>query len=276
MVAGKSPLFRRFKRESREMMNASACNSAADKRPVLDAARLFAPAIAKFYARRSYVIVPSALSRQTCEAILCSLKETVFIHHSEPDRREATDFYTKNGADLVAVSPAVGLIESELSDWISRIAGAPYVPLDNRKMGISVNVVLGKGGFFAHRDRNAITVVLFLNDQDSRELLIYPEFRRLQKLLSLLPGNIGARAYNAVRRILWKSLGARRIMPSAGYLIAFNRLVHRVADVRPGGTRVTLVVGLDRPDVSSQHIGEYYGYGEAKHRLPQLAQVCPA
>jgi hypothetical protein len=258
------------------MIDASPCNPDAEQRPVLDAVCLFAPAIAKFFARRGYAIVPSALSRETCEAILQSLKETVFIHHSEPHRREAMDFYTKNGADLVAVSPRVSLIESELSDWISRIAGAPYLPIDNRKMGISVNVMLGKGGFYTHRDRNAVTVVLFLNDQDSGELFVYPEFLRLQKLLSLFPGKIGGRAYTAMRRLLWMTLGPSRIMPCAGTLVAFNHLLHRVADVRPGGTRVTLVVGLDPPNVSSQHIDEYYGYGEPKHRLPQLAQLCPA
>jgi hypothetical protein len=257
------------------MTDASNANSSADTAPMIDIDPASAPAAARLFARQRFVIVPSALRRETCETILKSLRDQAFIRHTEPESREAMDFYTKNGTELVDASPEIGVIEREAAEWVSAIAGSPYRPIDNRRMAISVNVMLGKGGFYTHRDRNAVTIVAFLNDQDSGELLVYREYPRLEKLLSRA-GRLGGRAYSALRRAMWTVTGPLKITPTAGTFVVFNHLLHRVADVRPGGTRVTLIIGLDTPDVSSKHINEYYGYGEAVHRVPELSRLCPA
>jgi hypothetical protein len=252
--------------------------------PFLSHEGLYAPDVRKQFNRRRIAVVPQAVSAEACEAVLCSIRSSKFIVVDDPNDREVTCFYTKNGDGLIATCPEISEIERGLLEWISDISGETYLPLDNRAIGISLNVTPPGGGFGTHHDRQAITIVLYLNDADGGALHVYPAFPRwfrhkLQghpaprmravrrhaiKSLNMSPG-FGAKA---VHRLLFRPV---RINPRAGTVAAFTKLSdHRVDPVAPGSVRVGLVVAGDRPGVSFKEGQKYYGYALEEIMLGDL------
>lgn len=234
--------------------------------------RLYDDRVKSLYARGQYAIVPQAVPRGVCAAVLRSINGTKFILNDEPEQREVTRFYTKNGASLIAACPALVQIERDLLDWVNAMAGVDYVQLDNRPIGLALNVTPGGGGFGSHSDRHEITVVLFLNDLDSGDLVIHPDFPTLRKWISWipgLPGNLASRLFNR----LWRKWSRVRIRPRAGTVVAFVKLLHSVSPVKSGDLRASFVLGFDRPGVSFMEGQQYYGFGTEDFTLDGLARL---
>jgi hypothetical protein len=181
-----------------------------------------------------------------------------------------------------------------LLQWISDISGETYSPLDNRAIGIFLNVTPPGGGFGTHPDRQAITIVSYLNNADGGALYVYPAFPRwFQHGLRGSP----APRMRALRRHAIKSLNTSRgfvaeaahrllfhpvrINPRAGTVAAFTKLSdHRVDPVAPGSVRFGLVVAGDRPGVSFKEGQKYYGYAPEEIMLsdlfpPDQGALCP-
>lgn len=244
-------------------------------RHVLNLATLYGSDIKRQFKRRQLVIVPQAIPLDVCDAVLRSVRSTKFIVVDNPQDREVTRFYTKNGDSLIAVCPEVLEIERGLLDWINAIGDQDYVALDNRSIGVSLNVTPPGGGFGTHPDRNEITIILFLNDLGSGALHVYRPFPRL--LGYALRARVQAHRARALRRRMIKFLNSSQnaiaqiahrllfhpvgIIPKAGTVVAFTRLSdHRVDPVQPGSLRFSLVLGFDRPGISFKEGQKYYGY----------------
>lgn len=246
--------------------------------PFLRSEALYAPLVQKQFRRRGIVVVPHSVPTEVCEAVLCSIKSSKFIIVDEPQAREVTRFYTINGESLISACPDIAEIERCLLEWISYISGRRYVALDNRLVGVSLNVTPPGGGSGTHHDSSAVTIILYLNDVDSGALHVYPAFPALfgRELLTSLP-ILGYRL-RILRRyaIQWFNLSRSRLAkamqqllfhpvrvdPRAGTVVAFTRLSdHRVDPVAPGSLRFSLVFAADRPGVSFKGRQKYYGYG---------------
>jgi hypothetical protein len=246
--------------------------------PFVRSEALYDPWVQKQFRRHGIVIVPHSVPTEICEAVLCSIKSSKFIIVDEPRAREITRFYTINGDSLISACPEIAEIEHCLLEWISYISGSPYVPLDNRAVGVSLNVTPPGGGSATHHDSSAVTIILYLNDVDSGALHVYPAFPALfgRELLISLPTlkyrlrilrryaiqwfNLSrGRVAKAVHQLLFHPI---RVDPRAGTVAAFTRLSdHRVDPVAPGSLRFSLVFAADLPGVSFKGRQKYYGYG---------------
>lgn len=129
------------------------------------------------------------MSADVCNTLLRSIKSSKFIIVDEPKAREVTRFYTISGERLIAACPEATEIEHSLLEWINYISRDSYIPLHNRAIGISLNATPSGGGFNTHPDRNAITIVLYLNDAEGGVLHVYRTFLTLfgRELLKSLP-----------------------------------------------------------------------------------------
>jgi hypothetical protein len=247
-----------------------------------------------FHGARRIAVVPQAVSTEGCDVVLPTLGSSKFIIVDEHSKglgrpgREVTRFYTKNGDALITACPEVAEIERGLLEWISDISGTAWVALDNRSIGISLNVTPPGGGFATHTDRNAITIVLFLNDADGGALHVYPAFPvlfgrelqgamrspwvhllRLHAIKRLNTSRIPLAG--AAHRLLFRPV---RINPKAGTVAAFTKLSdHRVDPVAPGSLRVALVVAGDQLGVSFREGQRYYGYGQDEIMLGDLSSA---
>jgi hypothetical protein len=236
------------------------------------------------------VVVPRAVSTELCEAVLCSIEFSKFIIVDEPEAREVTRFYTINGDSFVSACPEIAEIERCLLEWISYISGSRYVPLDNRVVGVSLNVTRPGGGSATHHDSSAVTIILYLNDVDSGALHVYPAFLALvgHELATSLPIlfyrlrilrryaiqwlNVSrGRVAKAVHHLLFHPV---RVDARAGTVAAFTRLSdHRVDPVMPGSLRFSLVFAADRPGVSFKDRQKYYGYGTPEILFSEISQL---
>jgi hypothetical protein len=249
---------------------------------------LYAPKVRSQFERRRIAVVPQAVSTEGCEVVLRSLSSSKFSVVDEPQEQEVTRFYTKNGDSLIATCPEIAEIERGLLDWISDISGTAWLPLDNRAIGISLNVTPPGGGFVTHHDRHAITLVVYLNDADGGALNVYPPFPVL--FGRELHGPMQSPRVRSLRRAAIKRLNTSRIplagaahrlmfrpvrvSPKAGTVAAFTGLSdHRVDPVAPGSLRFALVVAGDRLGASFKEGQKYYGYASEEI---MLRDVCPA
>jgi hypothetical protein len=245
---------------------------------------LYAPNVKQQFNRHLITVVPLAVSTDACKAVLRSVRSSNFIVVNDQTDREITRFYTKNGDSLIDACPKILEIERGLLRWISDISGESYLPLDNRAIGVSLNVTPPGGGFGTHPDRQAITIVVYLNDADGGALHVYPAFPRWFRHGLRGPSALRIRA---LRRHAIKSLNMSRgfiakathrllfhpvrINPRAGTVAAFTKLSdHRVDPVAPGSVRVGLVVAGDRPGVSFKEGQKYYGYAPEEITLSDL------
>jgi hypothetical protein len=234
--------------------------------PIVNPKALYAAGVQEQFKRHRIVVVPRSVSVDTCEAVLRSIKSSKLIIVDEPQAREVTRFYTINGDRLIAACPEVVEIERCLLEWINYISGDSYISLDNRAIGISLNVTPPGGGFGTHLDRNAVTIVLYLNDADGGALHIYPPFpvglrmlrRYAIKWLNLSHGGIA----DALHRLFLRPV---RVDPRVGTVAALTWMSHhRVDPVAPGSLRFSLVVAADRPGISFKEGQKYYGYGTSE------------
>jgi len=71
---------------------------------------------------------------------------------------------------------------AKVNEVINRISGKEYAALENKKIGLSINVTPAGGTFSWHHDRHEITAIFYLNEfEGGGELEFFPNNRLLLK-----------------------------------------------------------------------------------------------
>lgn len=180
-------------------------------------------------------------------------------------RWKSSSFDTLNGRQIDENFPGLGdLYDHHMLDLLSQFHTEKLAPVADRRIGISVNLTRQEGKFEPHYDRNAMTAILYANDDyDGGEMTFYPRIRfwlgqptgRMKHLLQRLLDKM-------VRNRWYLRFIARKVVvkPRAGDLLVFEgtRTLHAVMPVSSGATRLSIQFAYDQPGMAFD-ASNYYG-----------------
>lgn len=227
------------------------------------------------FSRDGFLVMDSFLARHECAAIVEAVdalnERNRLIQVDRVGRASVSRFATINGRELEEAIPRVARLYAEVGDFVRMLVSDALEPLENRAIGVSINVT-GPGQQFAmHYDRNAITAVIYLTTVDEGgQMEFYPRHR---VMLGSPTNPIVRRAQHcldiATKSGFWKRLSGQRreVSPEPGRMLVFhgNRCLHGVRPVAGTQARYSLQLAYDMPSVSFDRskTTDYYGYRAA-------------
>ncbi|MBX3191379.1 MAG: 2OG-Fe(II) oxygenase [Labilithrix sp.] len=224
------------------------------------------------YGRDGYAYAEGLLGAEECRSIV----EVVERHRAtlidvDIDSWVArSKFFTINGEELEALVPAVRRLNEELCEVASELEGRPLAPLDNKTVGLSLNLTPGDGTLSWHYDRNLVTAVVHLNRVEGGEFEIYPRYRARVRNNHHGVRKVVQRVFDLalrpepVRRVLGRKVIVRPEPGAVGFMD--SRCLHQVAPVRGGTARAAIVFCYDEPGkvFSRDRTRNYYGYRDRR------------
>lgn len=216
------------------------------------------------FADQGFVVIPGFLSAADCEHLYRAI-----IHYSESTEitqvrwRDST-FDTFNSNAVEDNFPEINsMYENSALELVRRLA--PHVTtINERRVGLTVNVTSREGKFQPHFDRHMMTAVLYLNDDfEGGSMRLFPRLR-------FWLGHPGGAFKRKIQRVLDRTVRSRAYLahiareklfqPRAGDLLVFEgtKTYHAVTQVMAGGPRVTIQFAYDLPGVSYD-LSAYYG-----------------
>jgi hypothetical protein len=158
-----------------------------------------------------------------------------------------------DGIQIEQDLPEIQELYERLNLFVRDISGMEMVPLKNKQVGVNVNITPHGGTYRWHYDRNAVTVLLYLNEVQGGEIEFYPLYRLLLK------GKIPAFWQRLLDKVLQVML-VRRIIgdriivrPMQGRMVVMrgNKCLHSVRPVKGDQERINIVLAYDTPDEQS-------------------------
>lgn len=167
-----------------------------------------------------------------------------------------------NGQLIENGIPEIDQFYRQLTDFVRGISSDDMAPLRNKLVGVNVNVTPAGGTYRWHYDRNAVTVLLYLNEVSGGEIEFYPFFRVylqgngpafLQRWLDWLV------QLKVIRQLFGKKIVVK---PARGRMVALrgNRCLHSVRPVQGERERVNIVMAFDNDEeqnLSKQALDRY-------------------
>ena len=223
-----------------------------------------------FFSKHQYVVLDNFLSPAECGEILHAVercrKASSLINVNQTSVTSRKKFLTLNGEDIEENVPAAVPLYAKVNEVINRISGKEYAALENKKIGLSINVTPAGGTFSWHHDRHEITAILYLNEvQGGGELEFFPNNRLLlknnqqglRKWLQLGCDAVGLAVSMVVRTKI-------RVVPERGVMCVMvgTRCTHRVRPVVGDRDRVCVIFAFDvaGKNFSKELTADYYGY----------------
>ncbi|MBV8843216.1 MAG: 2OG-Fe(II) oxygenase [Bryobacterales bacterium] len=224
----------------------------------------------EFFSKHQYLLLehflPAAECREMLHAVEQCRKRSGLITVKQSSVTSRKNFLTFNGEDLEENIPAAVPLYAKVNEVVNRISGNEYAPLENRKIGLSINVTPAGGTFSWHHDRHEITAILYLNEVDGGgELEFFPNSRLLlknnrqwlRKWLQLGCDAVGLAFSMAIRKKV-------TVVPKPGLMCVMvgTRCTHRVRPVVGDRDRVCVIFAYDVPgkNFSRELTADYYGY----------------
>ena len=223
-----------------------------------------------FLRKQSYVVVDDFLPAPECRELLHAIdqcKERIdLIKVNQLSVTSIKKFLTLNGEDIEENIPAASELYTRVNEVVNKLSGGDYAPLENKQIGLSINITPAGGTFSWHHDRHEMTAILYLNEvEGGGELEFFPNNR------ILLKNNRGGikkwlqLGFDAA--VLAVCLMTRRkvtVTPKPGVLCLMvgTRCTHRVRPVVGDRERVCVIFAYDVPgkDFSREMTTDYYGY----------------
>ena len=223
----------------------------------------------EFFSKHQYVLLhdflPAAECRKILDAVERCRKASSLINVNQNSVTSRKKFLTFNGEDIEQNVPAAAALYAKVNEVINRISGKEYAALENKKIGLSINVTPAGGTFSWHHDRHEITAILYLNEvEGGGELEFFPNNRLLlknkqglRKWLQLGCDAVGLVVSMAVRTKV-------RVTPKPGLMCVMvgTRCTHRVRPVVGDRDRVCVIFAFDvaGKNFSKELTADYYGY----------------
>jgi len=227
------------------------------------------------YRGRGYSIFHEFVSDAECAEIL----ERVERHR---DKMIAVDidsiiarnkFFTINGEELEALIPQIPRLAADLCEVASELEGRPLALLDNKTVGLSLNLTPQGGTLSWHYDRNLVTAVVHLNAVTGGEFEIYPRYRVRLRNNHYGHRKVAQRLFDAamrpepVRRVLGRKTSVKPVVGEAVFMD--STCLHQVAPVTGTTSRGAIVFCFDEPGkvFSQDRTKNYYGYRDQPVKL---------
>jgi len=228
------------------------------------------------FARNGYLVLQSFVTREECARLDEDIEEyrrtavLVDVKTSQPHRR--LEFSTFHGSAVEENIRGSAELNRRIEDFVNAVSSTRYVELDNKDIGLSVNVTAPGGVFTWHYDRHEITTILYLNEVQGGDLDFYPSCRLLlpeawfrAKWLAF-PRRLVQFGLDLLVRPAWvrnRISDMVSVAPAPGTLVVVigTRTLHRVRDVRGQVARKAMVFAYDRPGRTFLNVQDYYGYG---------------
>jgi hypothetical protein len=138
------------------------------------------------FRRHGYALIESFAPEHECQDILRAIDAYRRMNSLiDVDRASITvtaKFLTFNGEDVVQNVPSASRFYTQVNEVVNSLSGRHYNPLDNIKIGLSINITPAGGTFSWHYDRNEIMAILYLNEvEGGGQLEFYPKYRLIMK-----------------------------------------------------------------------------------------------
>ena len=125
--------------------------------------------LAMEFAANRFLVIDNFLGSDDCLTIMNGVKRIEssngFIVVDNSSVIATQKFDTLNGDELTEAIPLIDHINLQLQTLLCAITSLCLVPLDNRQVGIGLNVTRFGGELSWHYDRNLITAVLYASDE---------------------------------------------------------------------------------------------------------------
>jgi len=146
--------------------------------------------------------------------------------------------------------PEIAQLYRQINELVREInMNQDLVPLDNKKVGVNVNITERGGTYQWHYDRNAVTVLLYLNEVTGGELEFYPNYRIFLKNKG--PNFLQQCLDNLLRVGVVRDLFGKKVTvkPAPGRLVVMkgNRSLHSVRAVEDDKERLNIVLAYNIP-----------------------------
>lgn len=209
------------------------------------------------FLRQGYLVQDHFLTPEQCTRFLDLITQfqqrqsLTVIHRAVLGR--PLHYKVINGIQIEQDLPEIQALYERLSLFVRDISGEEVVPLENKQVGVNVNITPRGGTYRWHYDRNAITVLLYLNEVQGGEIEFYPLYRLLLK--GKIP-TFWQRLLDAILRVIFvrRIIGNRIIVrPIQGRMVVMrgNKCLHSVRPVKSDQERINIVLAYDTPDEQS-------------------------
>ncbi|HEY4033137.1 MAG TPA: 2OG-Fe(II) oxygenase [Ktedonobacteraceae bacterium] len=205
------------------------------------------------FLKKRYAIQDQFFSEQRCADLLAIImqfrQDHVLPEIYRKFRGRSLRYSVIDGEKIEQHLPEIVQLHEQIKELVREISNEDMVPWGDKKAGVNVNITPRGGSSRWHYDRNAITVLLYLNDVEGGELELYPNYRIFLKnkgpiflqqwLDSLLQVSI-------VRRLFGKEVVVK---PAQGRMVVIrgNRSLHSVRPVEDDKERVNIILTYDLP-----------------------------
>lgn len=218
------------------------------------------------FLKQGYLIQENFVSPEQCThfldlvAQLQQNQDLELIHRAV--RGHPLHYKVINGQQIESGIPEIDQFYRQLTDFVRRISSDDMTPLKDKLVGVNINVTPAGGTYRWHYDRNAVTVLVYLNEVSGGEIEVYPLFRIylkgrgpafLQRWLDWFV------QLNVVRQLFGKKIVVK---PAQGRTVALrgNRCLHSVRPVQGEQERVNIVMAFDNykdQNLSKQALDQY-------------------
>lgn len=202
------------------------------------------------------VIFEEFLDAAQCEAILARIadyrKDHSLTEIHRPTKGRPLRYKVLDGETIEDSFPFIwDLYNKRMLDLVHEQAGPDIDLLSNQKVGVNVNIMAPQGNTYRwHYDRNAVTAILYLNQVEGGETVLFPNYR-----IHLKNPNLGW-LQKSLDRLLHipfiRGLFTERMVvpPAQGKLVmmAGNKSWHSVRPVFGDHDRINIIFAFDRPD----------------------------
>jgi 2OG-Fe(II) oxygenase superfamily len=195
--------------------------------------------------------VDNFLEQRECDSILNSI-QTYRAKHEVPliyrqERKRSLRYSVINGEEISGRLPQIQALYHCMLNVVRTGISQDLVPLPDRKVCVNVNITPQGGEYRWHYDRNAVTVILYLNEVEGGEIEAYPNYRflltgsRTSRIQSYVDGLL---RLDFVLRLFGNKL---TIPPKPGLLVIMrgDRCLHSVRPVTGSDERICIVMSFD-------------------------------
>jgi hypothetical protein len=208
------------------------------------------------YGKEGFFVQDHFLSLHECQRLLQCVDQCNKNHPLEEIQRKtggrSLHYFVIDGEKVEKYLEDIFQLYKDLSSFVSEICDEEMVPLANKKASININITPRGGEYRWHYDRNAATVLLYLNEVSGGEIECYPKYRLylggktptfLQRWIDMF------QSLSIVRRIFGKKVVVK---PYPGRLVLMqgHTCLHSVRSVTSDQQRINIVAAYDKPDTS--------------------------
>ena len=205
------------------------------------------------FTAKGYHIVDAFLPKERCAELLAQIAEFRQHHQiaeiSRPARERPLRYSVIDGDQIRAYLPEIQALYVEVNKVVNEATGENLVPLQDSKVACNINITKPNGTYRWHYDRNALTVILYLNTVEGGETDCYPNYRfflpklRFSRLQHWIDDVM---QHPLIRRIIGRLVVVK---PTAGtlFMMRGNRSLHSVRPVTSDFERINVIMSYDTP-----------------------------